>query len=154
MQATPLTSKLEDTASLPYIQNHTPSTNTKALNLDWYGNNQTSSSSTDLHFTTTEEEDPLGLFTQAVRGYFNKVPQDISPQPIPQDWEQYFVHYNSYNHLIEHKGDLKLDLYRNYHGEDFWWNNTTLNIKDVVINNQEHSIKFYLQEYQDLDLRL
>ncbi|KAG9012615.1 hypothetical protein FRB90_006579 [Tulasnella sp. 427] len=132
--------------------NLTPSPNTQSINPEWYENK--SSNSTDLHSISSEEEDPLGpfnspahgTFTQALSGYYNAAPQVIEPQYIPQDFEKHVLNYQGYNPIIKNKGDLELDLYRNYHGEDFYWNDARLYIKNVIINDQEGSIKLYLDQ--------
>ncbi|KAG9002840.1 hypothetical protein FRB90_011318 [Tulasnella sp. 427] len=123
--------------------NPTPSPNTKSLNPDWYDQNQTSSNSTDLHADSSDDEDPLGACTQAIGGYYSKT---LGPQPIPQGWEEHFISYQGHNHLIKQKGNLELDLYRNYHGEEFKWNDIKIYFKDVVINPQERSIKIYVDD--------
>ncbi|KAG8889067.1 hypothetical protein FRC00_014586, partial [Tulasnella sp. 408] len=94
---------------------------------------------------TSLEIDPLGPYQ--VGPYIKKGDQKQPIKPfIPDDWHDHITYWVDDNPYIRRQGDLELDLYRNYHGDTFWWNDWELRPDSVILNNLEGYILIYTQQ--------
>ncbi|KIO15286.1 hypothetical protein M407DRAFT_35179, partial [Tulasnella calospora MUT 4182] len=112
-------------------------------------NSCSSSSITSKSTTSSIEIDPFGPI-QTVGPYLHKKEQIQPERPfIPEGWEDQVISWIDDNPFIRRQGDLELNIYRNYHGDNFYWNDLEIKPNSVILNDLEGSITIYTS--QDLD---